>query len=207
MLMGGIGKLHETYFCSTGSWTWQTSLAVLAAILVLRIGDLRAEDRPVPRFEVGPLVSAAQTVSPSPVWWRDLIVGYGGRLTANVHPNIAVEFQASSYPSIHVNGSSVRGSGHVKGTLRLERRSRLNIFVVVGPGFSHDKDTCCGGHLSEYRETRFAFNVGGGVELIPLKRLALRLDATDFIVRMAFTQVPAALIHNLDLKIAAMFRF
>jgi len=162
---------------------------------------LRAEVRDVPRFEIGPLFSFAQTVSPSSVWWRDFIAGYGGRLTANLHPNLAVEFQASAYPTIHFSGSSVRGAGHIKGTLRLEQHSKVNFFVVAGPGFSRDVDVCCGGHLSEFRATRFAFDAGGGIELVPLRHFAIRFDATDFVVRAGRT------INNLDLKFAAMVRF
>lgn len=177
------------------------------AMGTLVIGHLQAKEKEVPRLEIGPLFSRAQTVSPSSNWWRDYIAGYGGRLTVNIHPNLAVEFQASSYPSIHINGSSFRGSGHLKATLRLEQRSKVNLFVVAGPGFSKDEDVCCGGHLSEYRETRFAFNIGGGIELVPIRKLAIRFDATDFIIRQTYTMVPAAFIHNVDLKFAAMFRF
>ncbi len=176
-------------------------------ILFVFSGHAWTAEREMPRFEIGPLFSLAQTVSSGPEVWRDYIKGYGGRLTANLHPNIAVELQGSAYPTIHSNGSSVRGSGHLKATLRFEKKARINVFAIAGPGFSKDETVCCGGHLANYDETRFALNIGGGIELVPSRKFAIRFDVTDFAIRETFTMVPASFVSNVDLKLAAMFRF
>ncbi len=187
--------------------TVHSAIALAIIMGILLAGPSRAEAKEVPRFELGPLFSMAQTVSASSTWWRDYIAGYGGRLTANLNPNLALEFQAASFPDIHTNGSSIRGSGHLKATLRLEHSSKVNFFVVAGPGFSKDEDVCCGGNLTAYRVTRFAFDVGGGIELVPVRRLAIRFDATDFMVRVTSTMAGSDFIHNADLKFAVMLRF
>jgi hypothetical protein len=66
----------------------------------------------------------------------------------------------------------------LKLTYRMEERYKFNAFGLFGPAFS--RETVMDGG-SRYTKTLFDsdFDVGGGIEIVPTRRLALRLDFSD----------------------------
>ena len=121
--------------------------------------------------------------------------GVGARFLHNYNPNIGFEFQGVFYP-VDSSVSFIQGTFQLKATHRMESRSRVNLFAVLGPSFlvADPKDAA--------RTTKFGLNAGGGIEAILRPNLAVRADLTDFAV---FTDGDSS--HNFDFKLALMYRW
>jgi hypothetical protein len=150
---------------------------------------------------------------------RDFIT-YGGRATFNFSRLLAGEVQISraSVPNSIAPGCCgayrLQGVAHAKITYRLERRHKFNLFGIGGPGFLTEN----GGYydpqhnLHPSNRTRFAFNAGGGIEVVPSRRLIVRGEVSDFVVRTREQAHVAPYsfwdwTHWADYKLAVMFRF
>jgi len=165
-----------------------------AAVLVLACcATLHAQ---VPRIEAGALLSSG---TQSELGGADYHVGGGARFAVNATRYLAGELeytrQPSSFPAYFGN------EGHTfiaaKGTYRVEERrwlrfAGMNIFGVIGPALVNrtvfvadpNPPPFCIRCTVQRRQTTSMFEYGGGVEIIPARRVAVRFDAT----RGSFTE-------------------
>lgn len=180
--------------------------SLFLALTLFAANHATAEAGDVPKFEIGPILSAAKLPYFVQVH-NDLYFGYGARITGNLNTRVGMEFQISHFPSTRTRpeGSVLQGSAHVKLSYRAERSLKTNFFVIAGPGFLYVKDKCCPPRETLYRSTSFAINLGGGAELVPHRRWAIRFDATDFLVCTG--TVSTYTIHNFEMNFSIMFRF
>jgi hypothetical protein len=160
------------------------------------VSGVCAEATELRKWEVGPFVT--WTTFGTAISAGSISGGYGGRFTANLHPNVAVEYQMAHFPSSPEE--QVQGSGHLKVTYRKEASLKLNLFGIIGPGFLRESFHLSRGETREINS--IALNYGAGLEIVPHPRASVRLDFTDF-------YAPSAPLseHHLDTKIAVMFRF
>jgi hypothetical protein len=169
---------------------------------------------------------------------RETEPGFGGSIGYHITDNLAVEAEANFFPGEDDfgQGSQFQGLFGVKAGWRFET---VGLFGKARPGFLSGRvsdfllrrDLACiavfpppVGCFEEVRrrETNFAFDVGGVLEIYPSKRTVLRFDAGDTIVRLgarsirasstAFPQgvvvgVPAKTTHNLQGSVRFGVRF
>jgi hypothetical protein len=130
---------------------------------------------------------------------KNIRPGYGGRLLHNYNPIWAFEMQGSFYP-VNQALNVFTGTFDFKGTCRLEDRYKVNLFGLLGPGiFIADPGKGIPDGRNHYR---FAVNAGGGFEVVPDPKIAIRADFTDL---MVFHKGEGN--HNLDFKLALMYRW
>jgi hypothetical protein len=170
---------------------------------------LAGEPLDTPRIEMGPIIGSTAF---GDKFAGDMRFSLGGRFTLNLNPRFAIEYQMAwiqsdtSYPT----NSSTQGSGHLKYKVWRSNSRRFDIFAVVGPGFMHEEyqefDQYVPSMQIKGEIGAVAFDYGGGVEVIPHRRFAVRLDITDFSTGQKLV-TQRLWNHHLDIKGAVMFRF
>lgn len=167
--------------------------------------------------------------------------GFGGRFTYNVTDYLAVEAETNLLPqklylAVGASGRVTQGQFGIKAGRRFER---LGIFGKVRPGFvSFDSSLkqigtipytlafnfagiqSAIGVFETGRRTFFSTDVGGVLELYPTRRVLLRFDAGDTIIRYGERSInniislrnpisvaPPVTKHNLQLSTGVGFRF
>jgi opacity protein-like surface antigen len=178
---------------------------LLIIVLVFSAPALAFAQSMVPRFEVGPTFTC---FSGCPSFKGDR--GFGARGTFNITQFLGAEFQFTrlSQKSSIPNPTSY-GSAHAKLTKRFEDRLKFNVFGIVGPGFTN-RDEFIGNYFGgiSKRFTRFAFNAGGGVEIVPTRIISARFDFTNLHSAKCGDGYCDTTINtnNFDFKFGAMFR-
>jgi len=141
---------------------------------------------------MGPIFSSTPFLIGFPLDARGF--AFGGRLVVNPHRSLGGEFQVSQSPSLDsMEGSGATVIAHLKAVARLEDRLKFNVFALAGPGWMHEHTVCCGGHLSEDNRGSLVWDLGGGVEFVPIRRVSVRTDFTDLIQTRTFTMCPASI--------------
>jgi len=174
--------------------------------------------------------------------------GFGGRFGYNLTGNLALEAELNFFPRADLfdqpaalnNGNLIEGLFGVKAGRRFEK---IGVFGKARPGFLHATKgdlqpipgILCGavfpppvGCFETTSKSSFAFDFGGVVELYPTKRIIVRFDVGDTIVRLAKRNVtavlnpvpgslqlsrlvvigvPAETTHNLQVSAGIGFRF
>lgn len=164
--------------------------------------------------------------------------GFGGRIGYNVTSFLAVEAELNYFPRERRfdGGQDVELLTGVKVGRRF---NKLGVFAKARPGFLSSRvsdfvpipGTACiavfpppAGCFDEIRrrETSFAFDVGGVLELYPSRRTIIRLDAGDTIIRFGLRQLiapstvfpggvlvtaPPETTHNFQGSVGVSFRF
>src|SRR5215475_1632295 len=146
-------------------------------------------------------------------------IGGGGRLTFNLTRYLALEGELNYFPSAGFdNVRRFQGQFGVKSGLRFDR---FGVFGKVRPGFintKYDVQTFCiqtvcspNGVCTQIflpvcppitiAETGFSLDVGGVLEFYPAKRVIVRFDVGDTVVKHSFAT------HNLQLGAGVGFRF
>ncbi|MBI3950325.1 MAG: hypothetical protein HY314_07720 [Acidobacteria bacterium] len=156
------------------------------AILGLCAQSALAQQEDVPRVEVGPLFTMFRDTD-----LNNSEAGFGGRITINPHWLAGVEAEISHYPNVgaaqflgpHADADVTTGLFGIKLTpLRTERAA---VFGKLRPGFAHVRfniPSLPGGPF-RVRDTEFAMDFGGGVELFPVRWFGLRFDVGDLFIR------------------------
>ena len=130
--------------------------------------------------------------------------GLGGRLTFNVTDHVALEAEVNFFPredgvSTNLTGGRItQGLFGVKAGKRFEK---VGVFAKVRPGFISYGRTITGVNANlpppsgfQFgRTTYFAIDIGGVVELYPSRRVIIRFDAGDTIIRYPAQDVPSPL--------------
>src|SRR5688572_26702376 len=88
-------------------------MSLLVVLLPQNKATLAQTDDP-PRLEIGPVISGTALRGLGIIVSDKLKLGVGGRIAGNVHSNIGIEFQMTSFPSTRERGSTLQGSGHLK---------------------------------------------------------------------------------------------
>ncbi|MBC8031130.1 MAG: outer membrane beta-barrel protein [Pyrinomonadaceae bacterium] len=163
-------------------------------------------------------------------------VGIGGRLTYNLTENLAIEAEGNYFPSGSTKGFTPGGSV-LQGQFGLKagkRWQKFGVFAKARPGFvSFDgtyrarvigTTTINGMQFPVFdydhliRTTHFSMDLGGVVEAYPSRRVIVRFDAGDTIIRYGsydelvfsniaeFVRVPARTTHNFQFSAGVGFR-
>jgi hypothetical protein len=205
-------------------------LSAVFALLFTLSARARAQEEAAPKFEVGAQftsIALDDNASELPICNAcDEFVyrGVGGRFTYNINDSLAVETEVNfflnenrGYISRRVGGKPMQALFGVKAGKRFER---VGLFGKVRPGlisFSRVISSGIGGgpllpDLS--RRTHFNLDLGGVFEVYPSRRVVLRFDAGDTIVRYGEENLPGAQIpfegetrHNFQFNAGAGFRF
>ncbi len=163
-------------------------------------------------------------------------VGIGGRLTYNLTDNLAIEAEGNYFPSGSTSGFAPGGS-ILQGQFGLKagkRWEKFGVFAKARPGFVSFDGTYAptltgttsfnGIQVSVYdfdriiRTTHFSMDLGGVVEAYPSRRVIVRFDAGDTMIRYGahdeldfsripeFFQAPARTTHNFQFSAGVGFR-
>jgi hypothetical protein len=161
-----------------------------------------------PRWELGPSISMIKL--------RELDsnrgFGFGARAVWNISEWLGTELQAAR---IRESTTHYQSTANVKGTWRLENSLRVNPFALAGIGGRRDTS------LVPYPALGFlgppqnsvALRFGGGIEIVPHKRLSIRLDASNLASRVPSASgsrgsfAPARWWNRLDVSLSTMVRF
>ena len=179
---------------------------------------------------------------------RKTQLGFGGRFGYNLTGNLALEAELNFFPRADLfdqpaavnDGNLIEGLFGVKAGKRFEK---IGVFGKARPGFLHATKgdlqpipgILCGavfpppvGCFETTSKSSFAFDFGGVVELYPTKRIIIRFDLGDTIVRLdkrnvnavlnpvpgslqlsrlVVIGVPAETTHNLQVSAGIGFRF
>lgn len=219
--------------CGQTSDTDEHKLEIGAQLSLLNISTVRGvSTTPVPCL-----------VPPCPVAVgfersRETEPGFGGRIGYNFTDYLAVEAEVNYFPRERRfdHGQAVELLTGVKVGRRFEK---VGVFGKARPGFLNARmsdfrlipGTACiavfpppAGCFEEIkrRETNFAFDIGGVIELYPTRRTLVRFDAGDTIIRFGernliapspvfpggvIVRAPAATTHNLQGSVGIGFRF
>jgi len=148
-----------------------------------------------PKFEVGAQFSL--------IHFSDLEItepGFGGRFTYNINKHVAVEAEGNFFPREVKDsfGETLQGGRKTEGLFGVKlgaRRKRVGVFGKLRPGFVHfghlerngivciaSSSSACPNPPPVFRETDFALDVGGVVELYTSRRTLVRFDLGDTII-------------------------
>ncbi len=175
-------------------------------------GAINAQDKEVPKFEIGGQFTVLSGGRPTPVFSLPIIVsddfkdatrlGFGGRFTYNLTKNVAIEAEGNFFPNpddfrdLSVPGGSVLQAQF--GIKAGKRFSKFGIFGKARPGFVRfsEAERMTGtttitfnnqqfnhGVFEVGSETDFSMDLGGVIEFYPSRRIVTRVDFGDTIIR------------------------
>lgn len=212
----------------------------LAAVLFAAVASF-AQERDAPRVEVGAQFTSLSQTQPNFTGTENL-PGFGGRLSYNLSDHVAVEGEVNFLPaepfqSTAAGGRVLQGQFGVKAGKRFER---FGVFAKARPGFvsfsrtavfREGQVTIAGQtfptvEFGEARRTHLSFDLGGVLEFYPTRRVLVRFDAGDTIVRyrerddfpsaialapqqqqQLLTRLPAETKHNFQFSAGVGLRF
>jgi len=210
------------------------AMAIIAGCLALCARQAPAQTKPstdLPKYEAGPEFTTF-TIN-----GEQIELGAGGRFTYNLKKNFALEAAGYFSPGTcdscpgQVTGRIGEGLFGVKAGKRF---SKVGVFAKARPGFMtigkgyFDLIPTSGGFVTlvPHRITPFALDLGGVFEFYPSKKVVLRVDLGDTILRypqrsfigfnvdpvtFALTPVqriqPAYTTHNTQFIVGVGFRF
>lgn len=205
--------------------------ALILALLVLGRGA-SAQEHDAPKVEIGVQYTSLSVNLPG-FGGTENAVGVGGRVTYNLTDYFAVEAEGNLLPSGTQSNYTTGGASQQlqAGVKAGKRWKRFGLFAKARPGFVSFGDTITpvpvnSGGLIFYtfdreRKTHFAMDVGGVMEFYPSRRVLVRFDAGDTIVRFgehrellptfpfgsAITNVSSEIKHNFQFTAGVGFRF
>jgi len=175
------------------------NFSAISLLLLLCPHATRSQSTDVPKYEV-----AAEFTSLS-LEYGDTLPGLGGRFTYNLNKHLALEAAGYFYPrkcatcSGQVTGHVTEGLFGVKAGKRFRKwgvfgKARPG-FVSFGKGFFDIVPTGGGGPFPftfvVHRSTALALDVGAVLEFYPSKRIVVRFDGGDTILRY-----PSRTVHS-----------
>jgi hypothetical protein len=211
--------------------------ATLIFVIALAPDAARAQEHDVPKVEVGAQFSSL-SITPPPFGGTENAAGFGGRVTYNITDNFAVEAEGNFYPtnltSTYVTGG--RAEQLQFGVKVGKRFEKFGVFAKARPGLVSFGETLTVSQLpivtgniidiinnfTTERKTHFSADVGGVLELYPTRRVLVRFDFGDTIIRYGehvesgtvfigpgnttFT-APAEIKHNFQFTGGVAYRF
>jgi Outer membrane protein beta-barrel domain len=192
----------------------------------------RAQETDAPKFEIGVQYTSLSFNLPR-VGGTVNAPGVGARVTYNLNNYFAVEAEGNIFPSVTPSDYTTGGDSQQAqfGVKAGKRWRRWGLFAKARPGFVSFADTFIpvqtesGGvpvfRLDRERKTHFSMDVGGVLEFYPSRRMLVRFDAGDTIIRYGehaefvpfhvspsgIGPVPAETTHNFQFSAGLGFRF
>jgi hypothetical protein len=210
--------------------------ATLIFIIALAPDAVRAQEHDAPKVEVGAQFSSL-SITPPNSFGTENATGFGGRITYNINDHLAVEAEGNFYPTglsqTYVTGGKAE---QMQFGLKVGKRfDKFGVFAKVRPGFISFDSTLTvtqtplvpGGFdivntFTNERKTHFTTDVGGVLELYPTRRVLVRFDFGDTMIRYGehveaggvflgsgdtiFT-APAEIKHNFQFTGGVAYRF
>lgn len=207
-------------------------------VLVILFTLASPAQTPVSKIEVGAQFTSFRLFPPPQQGYQPPSVtepGLGGRLTYNLNRRIAIESEINFFPNKNIfqfagEGRALQGQMGVKAGKRFRK---FGVFAKARPGFlsvgrvffyepGASLDTGFGFSIPNARiarRTHFTMDLGGVVEFYPSRRMIVRFDGGDTIVRYGksfepinfdqahLTTVPPRIKHNLQFTAGVSWRF
>jgi hypothetical protein len=213
--------------------------AALIFILSFAPRAARAQERDAPKVEVGAQFSSL-SITPPGFGGTENAAGFGGRVTYNFTDALAIEaegdFYTSGLRSTYVSGGRAE---QLQAGLKFGRRfEKFGVFAKARPGlvsfdntFKVTQAPVVSGSvtnlvniLSGERKTHFSADVGGVLELYPSRRVLVRFDFGDTLIRYGahdelqsvfvdssfqnvVVKAPSELRHNFQFTGGVAYRF
>lgn len=144
--------------------------------------------------------------------------GGGVRGTFNFNGNVGLEAEVNFYPEINPRNFIIDSPAVVAlfGVKAGGRSERIGVFGKVRPGFIHFEEKIDPRIVfiiepPKPQNPHFALDVGGVVELYPSRRVVVRFDVGDTIIRFRYRSPllgdPRFTQHNLQFNAGVGFRF
>ena len=211
--------------------------AALVFTLLFASASARAQAHDAPKVEVGAQFSSL-SITPPNLFGTENATGFGGRVTYNLTDHLAVEAEGNFYPT-GLTQSYVTGgkAEQMQFGLKVGKRfEKFGVFAKARPGFvSFDKTLMVtqtplvpGGFdivntFTSERKTHFSTDVGGVLELYPSRRVLVRFDFGDTLIRYGehdeveppflapsggtIFKAPAEFKHNFQFTAGVAYRF
>ncbi|MBV9927967.1 MAG: outer membrane beta-barrel protein [Acidobacteria bacterium] len=153
-----------------------------------------AQEQEVPKLEIGVQYSPLSINLPV-FGGTETALGFGGRVTYNFNNYFAVEAEGNLFPSDLSSRYTTGGaSEQLQAGLKAGKRwKRFGLFAKARPGLVSFGDTVrpelvtiSGTTVTQFqheRKTHFSMDVGGVLEFYPSRRMLVRFDAGDTIIR------------------------
>jgi hypothetical protein len=222
--------MYKSVFITTAALIFMFAAAPPAA---------RAQEHDAPKVEVGTQFSSLSMTSPGFGFpGTENATGFGGRVTYNVNDHVAVEAESNLYLTSQsqtylTGGKAEQMQFGVKVGKRFEN---FGVFAKVRPGFISFGEALkvtqlpvvTGGvtdvvnTFTNERKTHFTTDVGGVLELYPSRRVLVRFDFGDTIIRYGehdeigfdflnpfgtVVRAPAEIKHNFQFTGGVSYRF
>jgi hypothetical protein len=167
--------------------------ALVLALFVFQ-QDASAQEKDAPKLEIGVQYTSLSIDLPG-FGGTEHAPGVGARVTYNLNDYFAVEAEGNVFPSVARPDYTTGGDPQQMqfGVKAGKRWKRFGLFAKARPGFVSFSETLVpveqqlGGvrvlTFERERKTHFSTDVGGVMEFYPSRRLLVRFDAGDTIIR------------------------
>lgn len=208
------------------------TLKALALALLVSTGGASAQEQDAPKFEIGVQYTSLSIDLPG-FGGTEHAPGVGARVTYNLTDYFAVEAEGNIFPSATqtdytTGGDPLQAQFGVKAG---KRWKRFGLFAKARPGVVSFAETVTplpvvsGSALTfafdRERKTHFSMDVGGVLEFYPSRRMLVRFDAGDTIIRYGehkelqssfpgpsvIVTAPSETQHNFQFAAGVGFRF
>jgi hypothetical protein len=214
--------------------------AALVFIFVNTPSTARAQEHDAPKVEVGAQFSSLSITPPGGFGGTENAAGFGGRVTYNITDHFAVEAEGNFYPTkvTQTYGTGGRAEQLQFGVKIGKRFEKFGVFAKARPGLISfgealrvsQAPVVTGGVtdivnvFSGERKTHFTTDVGGVLELYPSRRVLVRFDFGDTMIRYGehdeansvflnpsfvdtIVKAPAEIKHNFQFTGGVAYRF
>jgi hypothetical protein len=208
------------------------TLNALVLVLLLCNRSARAQEHDAPKFEIGVQYTSLSIDLPG-FGGTEHAPGVGARVTYNLNDYFAIEAEGNIFPSVTQRDYTTGGDTQQLqvGVKAGKRWKRFGLFARARPGFVSFGETLIpvqvqlGGipvlSFERERKTHFSTDVGGVLEFYPSRRLLVRFDAGDTIIRYGehpefqfssleptvIGSAPSETRHNFQFAAGVGFRF
>ena len=188
--------------------------SILLLLAVITFASIAVAQDKKDKIEIGAVATSLSLFHPD-FPFDDTQGGFGGRFTYNFTPWIAADAEVNFFPQkqfiLTANGSATQVQAGVKIGKRFDK---AGIFAKVRPGFlsvnSFGNFVAGPNNVAVFnidREQFFSLDYGGVLELYPSKRMVVRFDAGDTMVRHPAQFGPISIFDpSIELKRAAKFK-
>lgn len=212
--------------------------AALIFVFTTAPSATHAQEHDAPKVEVGTQFSSLSITPPSSIGTENA-TGFGGRVTYNFNDHVAVEAEGNFYPASTFRNYVTGGRAEqMQFGIKVGKRfENFGVFAKVRPGFisfgESQKVTqvpvVTGGIVDVVntftgeRKTHFTTDVGGVLELYPSRRVLVRFDFGDTIIRYGehdelsfdfqnpfvgtIVKAPSEIKHNFQFTGGVSYRF
>jgi outer membrane protein with beta-barrel domain len=205
----------------------------LALVLLVFNQSASAQEHDAPKFEIGVQYSSLSINLPG-FGGTENAPGVGARVTYNLNDYFAVEAEGNIFPSVTQTSYTTGGDPQQMqfGVKTGKRWKRFGLFAKARPGFVSFSETLTpvqvqfgsvtGFSYDVERKTHFSMDVGGVLEFYPSRRILVRFDAGDTIIRYgehpeiqpfpltsgpSITTAASEIKHNFQFAAGVGFRF